>query len=231
METTQEFYKNNEDNKQTLDDFENKEAEAVFESFFGDFSEEEQNILREFGAKFNIRSNDAIWTIVGIFIIFGRINNKLPQRIKVAFAESKDDFIEFMKKTAVDVVEHETQKAQTILAENLSQISQEFFNQQRKKAWLYEFFVPLACSCLGIFFLCLISFIGGSAVTGKGWGHSPVEALLNAPAGWIIPFALIPIGGFTLFRGLTEQGQAKYLNLAAALIVTILLLCVITQIL
>ena len=231
MEATQEFDKTGEVNEQILDDFESKEAEAVFESFFGDFSEEEQKILREFGAKFNIRSNDAIWSIVGIFIIFGRINNKLPQRIKAAFAESKEDFIEIMKKAAVDSVELENQKAQTILAENLSQISQEFFNQQRKKTRLYEFFVPLTCCCLGIFFLCLISFIGGSAVAGKGWGHSPVEALLNAPAGWIIPLALVPVGGFALFRGLTEQGRAKYLNLTTAFIVAVLLLCVITQIL
>ena len=192
MEATQEFDKTGEVNEQTLDDFESKEAEAVFESFFGDFSEEEQKILREFGAKFNIRSNDAIWSIVGIFIIFGRINNKLPQRIKAAFAESKEDFIKIMKKAAVDSFEQENQKALTLLAENLSQISQEFFNQQRKNTWLYEFFVPLSCTCFGIFFLCLISFIGGSAVAGKGWGHSPVEALLNAPAGWIIPLALVP---------------------------------------
>ena len=231
MEATQEFDKTGEVNEQTLDDFESKEAEAVFESFFGDFSEEEQKILREFGAKFNIRSNDAIWSIVGIFIIFGRINNKLPQRIKAAFAESKEDFIKIMKKAAVDSFEQENQKALTLLAENLSQISQEFFNQQRKNTWLYEFFVPLSCTCFGIFFLCLISFIGGSAVAGKGWGHSPVEALLNAPAGWIIPLALVPVGGFALFRGLTEQGRTKYLNLTTAFIVAVLLLCVITRIL
>ena len=231
MEETQEFDKTDKVNEQTLDDFESQKAEAVFESFFGDFSEEEQKILREFGAKFNIRSNDAIWSIVGIFIIFGRINNKLPQRIKAAFAESKEDFIKIMKKAAVDSFEQENQKALTLLAENLSQISQEFFNQQRKNTWLYEFFVPLSCTCFGIFFLCLISFIGGSAVAGKGWGHSPVEALLNAPAGWIIPLALVPVGGFALFRGLTEQGRTKYLNLTTAFIVAVLLLCVITRIL
>ena len=231
MEATPEIDKTGEVSEQTLDDFESKEAEAVFESFFGDFSEEEQKILREFGAKFNIRSNDAIWSIVGIFIIFGRINNKLPQRIKAAFAESKEDLIEIMKKTAVDYIERENQKAQTILAENLSQISQEFFNQQRKKTWLYEFFVPLACCCLGIFFLCLISFIGGSAVAGKGWGHSPVEALLNAPAGWIIPLALIPVCGLALFRGLTEQGKSRLVNLIIALIIAVLVLCVVFHIL
>jgi len=228
METAQEF---DETSKQNLEDFASKEAEAVFESFFGDFTEEEQKILREFGAKFNIRSNDAIWSIAGIFIIFGRINNKLPQKIKNVFTESKDDFIEAMKKSATDSVENEAQKALSNLSDSLMEISQNFLNQQRKKAWIYDFFVPVAFACLGIFFLCLISFIGGAAVAGKGWGHSPVEALLNAPAGWIIPLALIPVGGFTLFRGLTEQGRVKYLNLIAALIVAVLVLCVITHIL
>ncbi len=231
MDTIQEFNKTNEDSKQNFEDFGSKQAEAVFSSFFGDFTEEEQNILRDFGAKFNIRSNDAIWSIVGIFIIFGRINNKLPQKIKTAFAESKDDFIEFMKKVAADSVELETKKAQSTLAETLSQISQEFFNQQRKKIWLYDFFVPLACSCLGIFCLCLISFIGGAATIGKGWGHSPIDALFNAPAGWIIPLALIPVGGFALFRGLTEQGRAKYINLTAAFFVAVLVLCALSHIL
>ena len=231
METVQELNKTNDGKEQTLEDFESKEAEAVFESFFGDFSEEERNILREFGTKFNIRSNDAIWSIAGIFIIFGRINNKLPQKIKTAFAESKDDFIKSMRKTAADSVERETQKAQTVLAETLSQISRELCNQQRKRTWLYEFFVPLAFICFGIFFLCLISFMGGAAVAGKGWGRSPIEALLNAPAGWIIPLALIPVGGFALFRGLTEQGRAKYLNLTVAFIAAVSVLCVIIQIL
>ena len=86
MDTTQEFDKTNENTQQAAEDFGSREAEVIFSSFFGDFTEEEQNILREFGAKFNIRSNDAIWSIVGIFIIFGRINNKLPQKIKSTFA-------------------------------------------------------------------------------------------------------------------------------------------------
>ena len=76
-----------------------------------------------------------------------------------------------------------------------------------------------------------IRFIGGTAVAGKAWGHSPVEALLNAPAGWIIPLALIPVGGLALFRGLTEQGRTKYLNLLAALIVAVGVLCVLAHIL
>ncbi len=117
------------------------------------------------------------------------------------------------------------------MTEALMKISQDFFNQQKKEKLILDFFIPLFCICLGIFFLCLISFIGGAAVAGKGWGHSPVEALLNAPAGWIIPLALVPVGGFVLFRGLTEQGKSRLINLIAALIIALLVLCVLIQIL
>ena len=110
-------------------------------------------------------------------------------------------------------------------------ISQDILDQNRRKMWLYDFFIPLACACLAVFCLCLISFVGGAAVVGKGWGHSPLEALLNAPAGWIIPLALIPVGGFALFRGLTEQGKGKFINLVTALIIAVLVLCVIPHIL
>ncbi|MBR2209502.1 MAG: hypothetical protein IJ859_11900 [Synergistaceae bacterium] len=107
----------------------------------------------------------------------------------------------------------------------------EAIRQQRRKLWLYDFFFNLTYVCLGIFFLCLISFIGGAAVSGKGWGHSPAEALLNAPAGWVIPLALIPAGAFALFRGLTQQGRNKYLNLIFAATVVILVSCVLSHIL
>ena len=113
----------------------------------------------------------------------------------------------------------------------LMKTSQDFFKQQRKRVWSYDFFIPVACACFGIFFLCLVSFIGGAAVVGKGWGHSPVEALLNAPAGWIIPLALIPVCGLALFRGLTEQGKDKFINLITALIIAVLVSCVISHIL
>ena len=117
------------------------------------------------------------------------------------------------------------------ITEALIKISQDFFNKQRKEKLISDFFIPLFCMCLGIFFLCLISFIGGAAVASKGWGHSPVEALLNAPAGWIIPLALVPVGGFALFRGLTGQGKDRLINLVAALIIALLVLCVLIQIL
>ena len=136
-----------------------------------------------------------------------------------------------MKQFAASSVENEAQKAMSNLSDSLMKFSQDFLNQQRKSAWIYDFFVPVVCACLGIFFLCLISFIGGAAVAGKGWGHSPVEALLNAPAGWIIPLALIPVCGLALFRGLTEQGKSRLVNLIIALIIAVLVLCVVFHIL
>ena len=120
---------------------------------------------------------------------------------------------------------------QESITEVLMKTSQDFFNQQRKREWSYDFFIPVAYACFGIFFLCLVSFVGGAAVVGKGWGHSPVEALLNAPAGWIIPLALIPVCGLALFRGLTEQGKNRLINLIGALIIAVLVLCVLSHIL
>ena len=117
------------------------------------------------------------------------------------------------------------------ISEYLTEIFQDFLNQQRKREWSYDFFIPVAYACFGIFFLCLVSFVGGAAVVGKGWGHSPVEALLNAPAGWIIPLALIPVCGLALFRGLTEQGKNRLINLIGALIIAVLVLCVLSHIL
>ena len=71
----------------------------------------------------------------------------------------------------------------------------------------------------------------GRGCRGQRMGHSPLEALLNAPAGWIIPLALIPVGGVSLYQGLTEQGKTKYLNLTAAFLSAALVLCVLPHIL
>lgn len=231
MESTQDFNQTSKENPQTFEEFENKEAEANYSAFFGDGSEEEQLRIRELASKLNIRANDAIWIIVFIFNYFGRFYNHLPQKIKDSVNEALNDCIQTLKKSAEIVSQNQAQKSQEILSDTLTKISQEILNQHKKKMRLYDFFMPLAWSCLGIFCLCLISFIGGAAVAGKGWGHSPVEALLNAPAGWIIPLALIPVGGVALFKGLTEQGRTKYLNLITALVSAVLVLCVLSHIL
>ena len=225
---TQEF---NQTVQTSFDDFETKKSESILADFFDDCNDEEQKIINEFSKIQGIRANDAIWVFVKVFFGINRANNTLPQKISDALDAKRNEIIEATKKFAASAVEDETQKALSNLSDSLMKISQDFLNQQRKRAWIYDFFVPVACTCLGIFFLCLISFVGGAAVAGKGWGHSPVEALLNAPAGWIIPLALIPVCGVALFRGLTEQGKSRLINLMTALIMAILFLCVLIHIL
>ena len=215
----------------SFEDFEGNQAEAVFSAFFGDCSEEEQLILRELGAKFNIRANDALWAIAGVFVFFGRICNKLPLKIQEAVHDGQNEAIDTIKQAAASIAELETAKAQSLLSESLLKISNDILSQNRKKMWLYDFFIPLVCACLAVFCLCLISFVGGAAIVGKGWGHSPLEALLNAPAGWIIPLALIPVGGFALFRGLTEQGRSRFVNLCVVGVTVALVLGVLPHIL
>ncbi len=226
MESSQDFNQHDDETKQIFD-----EAEANYNAFFGEGSEEEQLRIREIASKLNIRSNDAIWIIVFIFNYFGRFYQHLPQKIKSAVHDSLNDCVEALKNSAEVISQNEAQKSKDILSDSLARISQEIITQHQKKMRLYDFFLPLAWSCLGIFCLCLVSFIGGAAVAGKGWGHSPLEALLNAPAGWIIPLALIPVGGVSLYQGLTEQGKTKYLNLTVAFLSAALVLCVLPHIL
>ena len=226
MDTTQET---NNIEQSGQDSFE--KSENLLASFFDDCNEDERKVIDEFSRSIGIRANDAIWAFVKIFFTLNRENNNLPKRITDALDTKKDEIIDCIQQLAASAVELETKKAMANLSDSLQQISQNILSQHRKNLWLYDFFLPLACACLGIFFLCLISFIGGAAIAGKGWGHSPLESMLNAPAGWIIPLALIPVGGVALFRGLTEQGQTKYLNLVAVLIVAVGVLCVLAHIL
>ena len=231
MDTTQEINKIEQAGQDSFEAPEIQKSENLLASFLGDCNEEERKVIDEFSQTLGIRTNDAIWAFVKIFFTLNRANNNLPKRITDALDTKKDEIIDCIKKFAASAVELETKKAMDNLSDTLQQVSQNILNQHRKNMWLYDFFLPLACVCLGIFLLCLISFIGGAAIAGKGWGHSPLEALLNAPAGWILPLALIPVGGIALFRGLTEQGRTKYLNLLAALIVAVGVLCVLAHIL
>ena len=233
MESAQDFNQHNEETQQNSEELgqNENEAEANYSAFFGKGSEEEQLRLREIASKLNIRNNDAIWIIVFIFNYFGRFYFQLPQKIKVSVQETLCGCVENLKKDAEIISQIQAQKSQDIFSDTLTRISQEILNQHKKKMRLYDFFLPLAGACFGIFCLCLISFVGGAAVAGKGWGHSPIEAMLNAPAGWIIPLALIPVGGVALYKGLTEQGKTKYLNLGAAFVIAALVLCVLPHIL
>ena len=228
---TQEFNQTVQTETNSFDDFEKKKSESLLSAFFNDCNEEEQKIIDEFSQIQGIRANDAIWVFVKVFFKNNRANNTLPQRISDALDVKTNEILEAVRQFAVSAVENEAQKALSNLSDSLMKISQDFLNQQRKRAWIYDFFVPVACACLGIFFLCLISFVGGAAVAGKGWGRSPVEALLNAPAGWIIPLALIPVCGLALFRGLTGQGKGRLINLITALIIAVGVLCVLFHIL
>ena len=203
---------------QTLEEREFHNAEALYESFFGEGTEEEQLRIRELAAKLNVRDNDALWIIIYVLNYFGRFYRDLPEKLKAASTEC----FEAVQKTAAEVSESERLKAQIKFSETLTKSTQEILERHKKRAWVYELFMPLAWSCMGVFCLCLISFVAGSAVAGKGWGHSPLTALLNAPAGWIVPLALIPMGGFALYRGLIEQGRTRFFNLLAALLSGIL---------
>ena len=203
---------------QMLEETEYRNAEALYESFFGEGTEDEQLRIRELAAKLNIRDNDALWIIIYVFNYFGRFYRDLPEKLKA----TSDECFETVRKTAVEVTEAETRKAQILFAETLTKSAQEILEQHKNREWGYELFMPLAWSCMGVFFLCLISFVAGSAVTGKGWGHSPLTALFNAPAGWITPLALIPMGGFALYRGLIESGRERICNLVAAFLSGIL---------
>ena len=223
----QNFTPQNNDSPQSFEEFENKQAEDIFSAYFSDCSEEEQLLLRELGSKFNIRANDSLWSFAGVLLFFGRSFNKLPQKVKDAVLDCQNEIIELIRNVAASTAELEAKNAQSSLSETLQQI----ISQQKKVSWLHDLFLPLACSCLGVFCLCLISFVAGAAIAGKGWGHSTLEALLNAPAGWIIPLALIPVAGITLYQGLTEQGKNRYLNLTVSLVIAVGVLCVLTHIL
>ena len=231
MDTAQEIYNIEQAGQDSFEASDSQKSENLLASFFGDCNDDERKVIDEFSRSLGIRANDAIWAFVKIFFTLNRENNNLPKRITDALDNKKDEIIDCIKQFAASAVELETKKAMDNLSDSLQQISQNILKQHRKNMWLYDFFLPLACACLGIFLLCLISFIGGAAIAGKGWGHSPLEALLNAPAGWIIPLALIPVGGLALFRGLTELGRTKYLNLLAAFIVAVGVLCVLAHIL
>lgn len=51
MDIEQNFSQSEQVSQDSFDVFEDKQAQAVFSAFFGDCSEEEQLILREFGSK------------------------------------------------------------------------------------------------------------------------------------------------------------------------------------
>ena len=107
---------------------------------------------------------------------------------------------------------------------NLKTFSQKLLQKYRKK-----FLINIKRKCAFMIF----SF----RLLGLVWGFSacvlfPLSAglLSRARAGDTL-LLRIPVGGVALFRGLTEQGKTKYLNLTAAFVVAVLVLCVLPHIL
>jgi len=82
--------------------------------------------------------------------------------------------------------------------------------------------------CGWAFLLCLMAFVAGAATAGKGWGTSPIAALLNAPAGGVLALEMIPVAGLMLYRGLTIYGAKKK---ATYLITSILLIAFVVSVL
>ena len=76
-----------EDKHEELEEQEFQRAEEVYESFFGEGTEEEQLRIRELAARLNIRDNDALWIIVYVLNYFGRFYHDLPEKLKDASGE------------------------------------------------------------------------------------------------------------------------------------------------
>lgn len=201
-----------------------EQAAELYESFFGKGTEEERLRIRELATKLNIRDNDALWIIIYVMNYFGRFYQDLPEKIR----ESTDSCLENIQDAATKICQTELQRSQAIFTETLVKSAEAILERHQRKAWLYDMFLPLSWTCMGIFCLCLLSFIGGAAISGKG---QPLPFLMSVPAGWIIPLSLIPIAGFAAYRGLSESGWKRYFSLGASGIIIVLFLIVLQCIL
>lgn len=204
---------------------EERNAEHWFSHFFGDETEGEQLRLRELASKLNIRDNDALWTIIYTLNYFGRFYQDLPEKIR----EAASGCLEDVRKAAEEVGTSEAQKAQVLFAETLKRSTEEILEQHKHRSFFLELFIPLSLMCFGVFVLCLIAFVSGAAVAGKGWGTSHLSALLNAPAGGVLALEMIPVAGVMLYRGLTTVYDAR--RKAAYIVTSILLIVFIVSIL
>lgn len=200
------------------------EVEELYESFFGEGTEEERLRIRELAAKLNIRDNDALWIIIYVMNYFGRFYRDLPNKIR----ESSDACLENIQITAAKICEAEVRKSQELFTEILARSAEEILERHKKKTWLYDMFLPLSWTCMGIFCLCLISFTGGAAISRR---EHPLADLMSIPAGWIVPLALIPAAGFAVYRGLLESGWKRYLSLGASIVMIVLFLIVLQYVL
>lgn len=214
--------------EETLEEKTAKQTESIFESLFGEDTPEDRAQLLEFAVKAGIRDNDAIWLILFALQYFRRFYRGVPDKIRSVL----DECIDTLKQGAAVLSESEVRKAQVLFADTLKKSTEEILSQHSRKSFLYELFLPIAWSCMGVFMLCLISFVGGAASAGVVWGNSVVSSILSAPAGWIIPLELIPVCGFTLYRGLTDTDKRnKLINLSASAVIALMVLMVLSYVL
>lgn len=157
----------------------------IYESFFGAGSEDEQLHMRELAEKLNIKHNDAIWIIVYVFNYFGRFYADLPQRVE----SSAENLLKHVKDESVAIVQGEVESTKGELAAAVVDCANDIASRQSMISYL----TTAAAFSIGVFSLCLICFVAGAAIAGKGWGRTPIDALLRAPAGWILPLCIMPI--------------------------------------
>ncbi|MBQ7262099.1 MAG: hypothetical protein IJR14_00115 [Synergistaceae bacterium] len=207
-----------EDLREAVEAEQAQRAEELYSSLFGDGTEAEQLRVRRLSTELGIKDNDAIWIIIYVLNYFGRFYNDLPEKLKGASEACLED----VRKASGAIAEAEARKAQGLFEEALGKSIQQILARYERRAWLYDLLLPLAWTCVGVFALCLVSFVGGAAVAGKGWGQTPLTALLAAPAGHILPLALLPVAAFALYRGLVETGRTRALALLAAGLLAVL---------
>jgi len=167
--------------------------EKNYESFFGQGTEEERLRIREIASKIGIRDNDALWLIVYILNYFGRFYQDLPGKIQT----SADLSVATIRDRCAILADEEMQRVKQDLGAAVVQHAESI----AKRREIYAVALPLAWLSAGIFCLCLLSFVSGAAVAGRGWGSSPFDSILAAPAGWILPIAMLPLTGYSLYLG------------------------------
>jgi|GEM_PF-6709568 len=175
-----------------------------YESFFGQGTEEEQLRIKEIASSLGIKDNDAIWIIIYVMNYFGRFYQNLPQRLK----ESADASVESVKARCVAAADEEIERTKS----DLSQAVLTHADELAKRRGMYSVVQPIAWLCCGIYTLCLLCFVAGAAVAGKGWGQNPFDSLLAAPAGWILPIAVLPVAiysGWQAWLGYRYTGNRR----------------------
>lgn len=178
--------------------------EEIIKTFFAEGSEEQQIRFRELATKLDIRPNDAIWTIVYVLNYFGRFYAGLPKEIQ----ESKKDLLEKVEEESADIVKKEVEASKGVLADAIVEAANQIAHRQS----LVSYLTTSSAFCIGVFCLCLMCFVAGAAVAGKGWGNSPIGALLHAPAGWILPICMVPMSiyrGFHAYRAFQANKEKR----------------------